>query len=116
MAGDGRLAEGLFAAPSPNLPEKDMEALKDQMRDCLEARGGEVSARARAANLGRIYLSLNAKGRKRFLQILAREFDIDHQAVNKAVTALQKAGTTMTSAPRPSGRCAKPCIRHGCDC
>ena len=35
--------EGLFAAPSPNLPEKDMEALKDQMRDCLEARGGEVS-------------------------------------------------------------------------
>ena len=85
--------EGLFAAtPSPNLPEKDMDALKDQMRDCLEARGGEVSARARAANLGRIYLSLNAQGRKRFLQILAREFDIDHKAVNKAVTALQKAG------------------------
>ncbi len=84
--------EGLFAAPSPNLPEKDMEALKAQMRDCLEARGGEVSARARAANLGRIYLSLNAQGRKRFLQILAREFDIDHKAVNKAVAALQKAG------------------------
>ncbi|MDG4554167.1 MAG: malonyl-CoA decarboxylase [Candidatus Competibacter sp.] len=84
--------EGLFAAPSPNLPEKDMEALKEQMRDCLEARGGEVSARARAANLGRIYLSLNAQGRKRFLQILAREFDIDRQAVNKAVATLQKAG------------------------
>ncbi len=85
--------EELFAAtPGPNLPEKDTEALKEQMRDCLEARGGEVSARARAANLGRIYLSLNAQGRKRFLQILAREFDIDHQAVNKAVTALQKAG------------------------
>ena len=84
-------SEGLFAAPNPNLPEKDMEALKEQMHDCLMARGGEVSARARAANLGRIYLSLNAQGRKKFLQILAQEFDIDRKAVNKAAAALQKA-------------------------
>ncbi len=85
--------EGLFsAAPSPHLPDKDAEALKNQMRDCLEARGGEVSARARAANLGRIYLSLNAQGRQRFLQILASEFDIDRKAVDKAAAGLQKAG------------------------
>ena len=43
----------LSTTPNPNLPEKDAESLKAQMRDCLEARGGEVSARARAANLGR---------------------------------------------------------------
>ena len=85
--------EGLFsAAPSPNLPEKDAEALKAQMRDCLEARGGEVSARARAANLGRVYLSLNAQGRQRFLQVLATEFDIDRKAVDKAVAAMRQAG------------------------
>lgn len=85
--------EGLFsAAPGPNLPEKDAEALKAQMRDCLEARGGEVSARARAANLGRAYLSLNAQGRQRFLQILATEFDIDRKAVDQAVAAVQQAG------------------------
>ncbi|MDZ7622434.1 MAG: malonyl-CoA decarboxylase N-terminal domain-containing protein, partial [Candidatus Competibacteraceae bacterium] len=85
--------EGLFsAAPSPHLPDKDAEALKIQMRDCLEGWGGEVSARARAASLGRIYLSLNAQGRKRFLQVLASEFDIDRQAVDKAAAALQKAG------------------------
>ncbi|HOW74774.1 MAG TPA: malonyl-CoA decarboxylase [Candidatus Competibacteraceae bacterium] len=85
--------EGLFsAAPSPHLPDKDAEALKIQMRDCLEARGGEVSARARAASLGRIYLSLNAQGRQRFLQILASEFDIDRKAVDQAAVALQKAG------------------------
>ena len=84
---------GLFTAtPGPNLPDKDAEVLKIQMRDCLEGRGGEVSARARAANLGRVYLSLNAQGRKRFLQILATEFDIDRKAVDKAVAALQKAG------------------------
>ncbi len=77
-------------APGPNLPDKDAEALKSQMRDCLEARGGEVSARAWAANLGRIYLSLNAQGRKRFLQILASEFDIDRMAVDRAIATLQQ--------------------------
>ncbi len=82
----------LTTAPAgPSLPEKDAEALKAQMRDCLEARGGEVSARARAANLGRTYLSLNAKGRRRFLQLLATEFDIDRKAVDEAVAKLQLA-------------------------
>jgi malonyl-CoA decarboxylase len=79
------------AAPGPSLPDKDAETIKNQMRDCLEGRGGEVSARARAANLGRAYLSLNAEGRKRFLRILATDFDINRKAVDKAVAALQKA-------------------------
>jgi malonyl-CoA decarboxylase len=82
----------LSTASSPNLSEKDAEALKAKMRDCLEARGGEVSARARAANLGRIYLGLNAKGRRRFLKILATEFDINRKAVDKAAAKLQQAG------------------------
>lgn len=90
----------LSTAPGPSLPEKDMEALKAQMRDCLEARGGEVSARARAANLGRIYLSLNAKGRKRFLQVLAAEFDIDRKAVDQATAKWRQAGDD-------AGECAK---------
>ena len=85
--------EGFFSsAPSPHLPEKDAETLKNQMRDCLEARGGEVSARARAANLGRVYLSLNGQGRRRFLQILANEFDVDRQAVDAALATLHQAG------------------------
>lgn len=84
----------LSATPNPNLPEKDVEMLKGKMRDCLEGKGGEVSARARAANLGRIYLSLNAAGRKRFLQLLATEFDVDHKAVDGAVTRFQEAQST----------------------
>ncbi|MCC6135725.1 MAG: malonyl-CoA decarboxylase [Candidatus Contendobacter sp.] len=79
------------AAPGPSLPDKDAETIKSQMRDCLEGRGGEVSARARAANLGRAYLSLNAEGRKRFLRILATDFDINRKSVDKAVATLQKA-------------------------
>jgi malonyl-CoA decarboxylase len=85
----------LPAAPSPHLPEKDRDVLKAQMRDCLEARGGEVSARARAAHLGRIYLALNPKGRKRFLQVLATEFDIDRKAVDRAAAKLQQAGDNI---------------------
>lgn len=86
----------LSNAPNPNLPEKDAEALKAQMRDCLEARGGEVSARARAANLGRVYLSLNANGRKRFLQVLAAEFDINHKKLDQALEKLRQAGDAPT--------------------
>jgi malonyl-CoA decarboxylase len=85
-------AANVFAGPSnPNLPEEDAAALREQMRDCLEGRGGEVSARARAASLGRAYLALSKEGRKRFLGILAREFDIDRHAVDEAAERLRKA-------------------------
>ena len=43
---------GFANSPAPSLPDKDIEALKTQMRDCLDARGGEVSARARAGASG----------------------------------------------------------------
>ena len=38
----------------------DVAQLRRQMLNCLDGRGGEVTARARAAELGRTYLSLNA--------------------------------------------------------
>ncbi len=84
---------GVFSAsPTPSLGDKDVDPIKIQMRDCLEARGGEVSARARAANLGRTYLSLNPQGRRRFLQILVDDFGPDRKAVDRAVANLQKVG------------------------
>ena len=66
---------------SPDLNEDDQARLIDQMHACLEARGGQVSARSRAAALGRFYLALDASGRARFLRILAEEFDVDHEIV-----------------------------------
>ena len=62
---------------APDLEEGDAELVRERMRACLEARGGEVSARARAADLGAIYLALSPVGRRRFLEILARDFDLD---------------------------------------
>ncbi len=72
----------LSGAPRPDLPEDDVVRLKQQMLSCLDGRGGEVTARARAAELGRTYLALNAAGRERFLRLLAEEFDTDHAVVD----------------------------------
>jgi malonyl-CoA decarboxylase len=72
----------LSGAPRPDLPEDDIARLRQQMLSCLDGRGGEVTARARAAALGRSYLALNSAGRERFLRLLAEEFDTDHAVVD----------------------------------
>lgn len=75
----------------PDLPVEDLDRVRRQMRDCLEGRSGEVSARARAAALGRAYLALDARGRARFLRVLAEEFDVDDGEIDRAVDALREA-------------------------
>src|SRR5262245_13979786 len=87
-------ARGLIPSSSvmrPELAGDDLARLRGQRLECLESRGGEVSARARAAELGRLYLSLSAEGRKRFLGLLAHEFDIDREDVAAACEALRTA-------------------------
>ncbi len=68
----------------PDIAGDEAELLKAQFRDCLEAKGGEVSARARAASLGRTFLTLSPEGAKRFLKILASDFALDAEALVKA--------------------------------
>ena len=80
---------GLSKVPAAAKPE----SLKLLMRDCLEARGGEVSARMRAAALGRIYLELDAEGRAGFLTVLAQEFAVQPDVVDASVATLQSAKT-----------------------
>ncbi|HEV2161225.1 MAG TPA: malonyl-CoA decarboxylase [Stellaceae bacterium] len=83
--------DALSNQPRPELSSEDAERLRVQLRDCLEGKGGEVSARARAAGLGRTYLALNAVGRARFLRLLATEFDIDHAEVGRISAQLRPA-------------------------
>lgn len=68
-----------------------------QMRSCLEAKGGEVSARARSARLAQAYLAADAEGRGAFLRTLAG-FDSDPEEVSRAVAALQAAQDPAASA------------------
>lgn len=67
-----------------------------RLRDCLEARGGEVSARGRAAGLAEIYLKLDAEGRTGFLHALAA-FDSDPDAV---AAAMEKVSSAADDAER----------------
>ncbi|HUB95929.1 MAG TPA: malonyl-CoA decarboxylase [Stellaceae bacterium] len=91
IAASARVA--LAGAPRPDLSTEDMDHVRDQLRDCLEGKGGEVSARARAAALGRTYLALNEIGRERFLRVLATEFDIDRSALHATLERLRRAKT-----------------------
>ena len=75
----------------PEAAPDDSRALRRLMRECLEARGGEVSARGRAAELGRRYLEMDSDGRLRFLQILAWEFACDPGRVSEAIGQVQAA-------------------------
>ncbi|MFH0780769.1 MAG: malonyl-CoA decarboxylase [Pseudomonadota bacterium] len=69
-----------------DLPDGDLQKLRERIDACLEGRGGEVSARTRAAELGETYLVLNPQGRKRFLELLAREYDVNNEAIEAAIT------------------------------
>ena len=77
-------------------PEETSD-LAEQMRVCLSARGGEVSARARAASLAQAYVAADANGRRVFLRTLAA-FDSDAQAVALAADALSTATDAETRA------------------
>jgi malonyl-CoA decarboxylase len=75
-------------AVRPSLPEDDLPYFNRQIKACLEPKGGEVTARANTVELGRLYLRLNANGRKRFFQLLAKRYDIDHDDVQRIAASL----------------------------
>ncbi len=79
--------------PEPHLPPTDRRALKRFMQECLDARGGEVSARMQAAELGQLYLKADAEGRRRFLTVLAEDFAADLALVEEAVNRFSLADT-----------------------
>lgn len=81
----------LGVAWRPDLPDEDLERLRERVEECLAAKGGEVSARARAAQLGTAYLDLNDTGRDRFLGLLARDYGLDRKAVDEKIAALSSA-------------------------
>ncbi|MBV9509697.1 MAG: malonyl-CoA decarboxylase family protein [Caulobacteraceae bacterium] len=66
------------------------ETVRAQMKACLDGRGGEVSARNRAAKLAQTFLSLDEAGRADFLRVLA-EFDSDPAAVAAAFAKVEAA-------------------------
>jgi malonyl-CoA decarboxylase len=75
----------------PSLSDGDAALLRRQMEACVTGRGGEVMVRRRAAGIGQAYLTLNSEGRRRFLELLAREFAADRPKVEAAARTLLQA-------------------------
>lgn len=78
-----------------DLPKAQEAVVLEHMNACLMQKGGDVSARARAAELGQAYLELNAQGKIKFLKLLTENFTSDKQAVDKAIEDLKAASEPL---------------------
>lgn len=83
-----------------SLPKEDVDHLHKHMQLCLDSPGGEVTARARTAELGGIYLGLNEIGRSRFFKVLANDFDVDHDRLARLATAYLGASSESDKAKK----------------
>jgi malonyl-CoA decarboxylase len=77
----------------PFLKGEDKLHIKKVIRKCVLGKGGEISSRARAIELGQTYLNLNENGRKRFMKILSWEYDIDHKQIDEIMDKYKAADT-----------------------
>ncbi|MCR9255938.1 MAG: malonyl-CoA decarboxylase [Alphaproteobacteria bacterium] len=78
-------AAGLTRADGTDLTPARLEQLRQQIDECVVGVGGEVSARARAADIGQFYLGLKAEAREQFLDVLAREFGSPRDKIEAAI-------------------------------
>ncbi|MBN9507803.1 MAG: malonyl-CoA decarboxylase [Alphaproteobacteria bacterium] len=85
-----RRITGVWRDMAQGVAHEEDESIAGQMRACLAGRGGEVSARNRAAKLAQAYLTLDEAGRRDFLMTLAG-FDADADAVAAAFETVRAA-------------------------
>ncbi len=84
-------ARALTGEVHRDLPKPDQERVYRQMVECLNGKGGEVSARSRTIALGELYVSLSAKGKERFLRLLADRFSIPSAQLMQLVQSYSHA-------------------------
>ncbi len=96
----------------PDLPDSQIHKLKDQMEACLKGVGGEVSARRRAAELGRAYIALNDIGRERFLTLMAKEFGPNKDEINEAAQKLIDSDEDLRGAAEKELKAALVAPQH----
>jgi len=76
---------------SPDLPKSDEERLRKLLIDCVNEKGGEISIKSKIIHLGIIYINLTDKGKRRFLRMLAFDFDIDTNLLNEKINILNSS-------------------------
>lgn len=68
-----------------HLAPAELKELRMRFAECVQERGGVVSTRQRAADIGQIYAGLNEDGRRDYLRLLALEFGPNPEVVAEAV-------------------------------
>jgi malonyl-CoA decarboxylase len=84
------LALNFTKAQTAALGDDELRRIDETMRQCIARRGGDVATGARAATLIERYLTLDAPGRLRFVD-LAASFGTDRLAVDAALAAVADA-------------------------
>ncbi|MGL9731955.1 MAG: malonyl-CoA decarboxylase [Wolbachia sp.] len=64
---------------------RDIDSLVLKMNECLNPKGGEVSARKNTVSLGNLYLSLSEKGKIKFLQTMAEKFSLNKAEIDEKI-------------------------------
>lgn len=75
----------------PDLDPGDLRRLSAEIDAVIETRGGLAGSRRRARTVGLTYATLSQTGRQRFFEHLATRHDRDHEAVDRAIDAVQAA-------------------------
>ena len=96
-----RRITGVWRDMASSVSSSEDDGIEAQIRACLSGRGGEVSARNRAAKLAETYASLDTEGRRNFLRVVS-EFDSDEKAIASAYGKLQAATDDAQSASAKS--------------
>lgn len=93
-----RLAAAVFPAAGESEAQRALARLIEQVRPLLEEsrtrRGGEVSARKRAAAFAALYREADPAQRAAILALITREFAPDRAALESAIAAMQHAADT----------------------
>lgn len=87
-----RRITGVWRDMASGVASNEDDGIEAQIRACLAGRGGEVSARNRAAKLAETYLLQDEAGRLNFLAAVAT-FDSDIERVSAAFATVQAATT-----------------------
>ena len=80
-----------FPDISPNLLKKDKEILVKLISDCIKEKGGEISRHTKIIYVAMVYLNLSLRGKKRFLEMLALDFDVNIETLEENINKLKKA-------------------------
>lgn len=75
---------------SPELTDAEATRVAAGLQACLFGRGGRVTSAKRRVALGRAYVALGPDGRRRFLQIIARDFAVDGASTLASVADLDE--------------------------